>query len=274
MVLLAISGHPADARAQSWRTITSTRQIVDTGPLAVDVEYAAGKLEVEPADGNVLYRMELRLDDERFLPVAEYDREAAELHLGIESRERRNIDIDDTDESQMHLELSPQVPMALAVRFGAGEANLELGGLSLRSAEFTTGGSKTHIEFSEPNRIAASLVQIKAGAAELEVRGLANARAERIEFTGGVGETVLDFGGQWTGNTSAEVKIGVGAVTLRLPREVGVHIQQSSFLADFNAAGLVKRGGAFYSRNWEGAAQRLSLRVEAALGSVDIEWID
>jgi hypothetical protein len=36
----------------------------------------------------------------------------------------------------------------------------------------------------------------------------------------------------------------------------------------------VRRGDAWYSRSWDGARDRLTVRIDAALGSIDVQWID
>ncbi|HEU0051626.1 MAG TPA: LiaF domain-containing protein, partial [Longimicrobium sp.] len=108
----------------------------------------------------------------------------------------------------------------------------------------------------------------------VRVERLGNARAERFSFEGGVGEATLDFSGAWTRGATASIQMGVGSLRLRLPRGIGVRIEKDSFLASFDAPGMVKRGGAWYSRNYEGAAIHLDISIDAALGSIDIDWVD
>src|SRR5690606_18874595 len=70
----------APAEAQSWRTLTSSRQLWGTEPVSVDVEYGAGTLEVRRSESpSLLYRMEMRYDEERAVPVAEFDSAARRL---------------------------------------------------------------------------------------------------------------------------------------------------------------------------------------------------
>jgi hypothetical protein len=106
------------------------------------------------------------------------------------------------------------------------------------------------------------------------VNGLGNARAARYSFQGGVGETTLDFGGEWTRSATASAELGIGSLTLRFPRSLGVRITKNSFLTSFDSSGMIRRGNAFYSRNWDTAPHKLSLDVSAALGSIQVEWID
>jgi hypothetical protein len=263
--------HPADA--QRMRGTTSARQLQDERRVNVEVEYGAGRLRVAPSRGDLLYRMELRYDDEQFRPVTEYDRGAGRLKLGVESREHRGRHRGDRDQHAT-IELTPRIPLALSLAFGAGEAQVELGGLALEDVELQTGASRTVVSFSQPNRVAARRVKVEAGAAEVRVSGLGNTRAPRFEFSGGVGETTLDFGGAWTRSAAAEINMGVGSVRLRIPRALGVRVTRDSFLSSFDAGGLVKRGNAWYSRNYDQAPYKLDISIHAAVGSVGVDWID
>jgi hypothetical protein len=273
LVVAALAAHGATAEAQSWRTVTSARQLWGTEPVKVRIEYGSGRLEVRQADAPILYRMETRYDEEQFSTVSTFSDESRTLQLGVRPKEgRRGVSV--KEGSHATISLTRAVPLDLDLDFGAGEAEIELGGMRLQRVDLSTGASETHVRFDQPNLIRAERVHINAGAAELEVRGLGNARADRIEFNGGVGSTVLDFSGAWQGNGTASVKMGIGSVTLRVPRSLGIRIDRSSFLTSFDDEGLVRRDGSYFSANWANARNKLTIDVEAALGSIEIDWID
>jgi N-terminal domain of toast_rack, DUF2154/Cell wall-active antibiotics response 4TMS YvqF len=263
------------AHAQGMRSMTSARQLSgEERQLDVALQYGAGRLKVEPASGGFLYRMEMRYDERAFTPLTEYDRDSGRLRLGVESNRRRGESTRVDREQRATIALTPDVPMELELEFGAGEAEVELGGLSIRDVQIQTGASETRISFSEPNRVEARTVRVEAGAAELTVTGLGNARAERLEFEGGLGETTLDFGGEWRKDASVSIEMGVGSLTLRLPRGVGVRIEKDSFLTSFDAPGMVRRGRAWFSRDYDDATRKLNISIDAALGSIDVQWFD
>lgn len=268
-VALAAGGR---VEAQTWRTINSSRQLWDKSPLSVEIEYGAGELRLVPADPPLLYSMEMRYDEKNFSPVAEFDAEERTLVLGIKTRgKKRNLNV--REGSRAEIALTREVPLNLDLDFGAGEADIDLGGVSIRRLDISTGASETTVRFSAPNPIRAERVNIEAGAAELEVIGLGNTRAERFEFQGGVGSTLLDFTGQWTRDAVASVEMGIGSVVIRLPRGLGVKLEKDSFLTSFESRGLVKRGDAFYSADWESAKHRLTIDVDAAFGSIEVDWV-
>jgi hypothetical protein len=275
VAVVAGCSREADAhqRPHRMRSMTSARQLSGEQQLGVEIRYGAGKLQVQPAPGDLLYRMDLAYDEEQFRPVAEYDRGASRLRLGVEGRDRHGGHVNGEDEHAT-ISLSPSVPTDLTLQFGAGQAEVELGGLSLRDVAIQTGASQTTVSFSQPNRVAAREVSVKAGAAELRVTGLGNTRAERFDFQGGMGEATLDFGGAWDHSASAKVQMGVGSVRLRLPRSIGVRITRSGFLSSFDPSEMVKRGDAWFSKNYDASRYRLDLELDSAVGSVDVDWVD
>ena len=266
------SPEPA-AEAQAWRTMTTSRQVWDHEVHDVRIQYGAGTLTLRPADAPTLYHMEMRYDEGATRPRAEYDAERRTLRLGLSSfgGEGRSANRGGATAS---IALSREVPFELDLDFGAGTADIELGGVSLHRLDISTGASETTISFNEPNPIEADRIDIEAGAADLRVIGLGNTRTRNVNFQGGVGATVLDFGGPWSGDATASVQIGIGSVTLRLPREPGIRIRRSSFLTSFSVPGMERDGDSYYSPNWADATDRLTISVSAAIGSVDIEWID
>jgi hypothetical protein len=266
-----LPGH--DATAQTWRTMTSERQVWERDPIDVNVQYGAGNLRITPAEAPTLYKMELRYNEEAFEPVVSFDQNRHVLRLGVRSPESRH-NMDMQQGSTATIGLSREVPIDLDLEFGAGKATIELGDLSLQRLSVSTGASETAISFASPNRIQAERVDIEAGAASLRVTGLGNTRAAQIDFQGGVGATVLDFSGAWERNAAISVQMGVGSIQLRLPRGEGIRVDRESFLSSFDAAGLERKGESYYSSNWETAPHKLTIDLSTALGSIDIEWVD
>lgn len=274
-LFLAVGAVADGVSAQAMRSMTSARQLSGERALDVEVHYGAGRLTVGPGTPGLMYRMEMRYDSARWRPVTRYDRARGALELGVESARRTGRD-DERARRTDHasIALTPEVPMVLDLEFGAGRADLELGGLSLRRLELSTGASETHVTFGRPNRISAELVHIEAGAASVEVGRLGNARAERFEFKGGLGEATLDFTGAWSRSARATIEMGVGSVKLRLPRGLGVRVEKDSFLASFDAPGMTKRGNAWFSRDYDSARYKLDIAIDAAIGSIEIDWVD
>lgn len=266
---------PLPALAQTWRTLTSSRQVHGEAELAVDIRYASGRFTLAAGEPGTLYRMELQYDEDRFTPIRSYDAATGSLQLGTRSRGPvRGGRSRGQPAPFLDVALTPAVPVALSIETGAAASDLDLGSLSIRSLTMRTGASETRLRFSVPNHEDCSLMRFQAGAAEFRAQGLGNANCRELRFEGGVGEVELDFSGEWLQSMDADIDLGIGELTLYLPREVGVSVRINRFLTAFSSAGLVRRGNAYYSENWDRARTRLVLNVDATLGEVAVRWLD
>ncbi len=268
-------------QAQTWRTVTSSRQLRGEAALAVNVTYAAGRLMLAPGAPGTLYRMDLRYDEDTFEPVRAFDPEGGTLRLGVRGvdRERGAVRVSLGDRrraanlSTIDVALTPDIPLDLTVELGAAQADVDLGGLALRSVHYRTGASESRLTFDRPNRVSCTAMRLEAGAASFRVSGIANAGCRRFTFAGGVGAVVLDFTGDWRDAMDADVRVSIGELTLRIPDDVGVALRLNRFLASFARAGFEKRGTMYYSANFASARHRLTLDVTATIGGVNVEWV-
>lgn len=275
-VMAALAALPATARAQSVRSFVTARQIHGETRLGVTVDYAAGALTVTPGTGAHLYRMQLAFDPRRFQPLSAFDASAGAVRLGAEpvSGAVFRVGAPDARAQNAVVELSPLVDVSLQLTLGAVDGAVELGGLRISELRMTSGASRTTLRFSRPNAIRCGTATIEAGAAELSVVSLGNSRCERISVEGGIGKLTLDFGGEWRENADVSVRMAVGELVIRLPRDIGVQLSLDRFLAAFQPAGLVRRGTAFVSPGYDEAARQLDIALTTAVGGVRIEWID
>ncbi|GMV04828.1 MAG: hypothetical protein AMXMBFR53_11080 [Gemmatimonadota bacterium] len=269
--LTALVLAPHAAQAQTWRTVTTSRQSSGEREVRVQVRYGAGDFTVRPADGGLLYRMQLRYDEDVFEPVSEYD--DGRLRLGVESI-RKSINIGKgRSGGEMDLRLGRGVPMDLDLEFGAVQGDLDLGGLSLSRLELSTGASESVVDISEPNALEMDRASFEVGAADFTARHLGNLNADRIEVDAGVGEVTLWFNGEWRRDARVRLKMGLGALELRFPEGLGVKLTKDSFLTSLDSEGLVKRGDAYYSLDWDRADRKVSIDLDAAFGSVKVVWV-
>jgi hypothetical protein len=262
----------APARAQDVRTVTSARQFAGERSLEVDVEYGAGRLNIAPGTTGSLYKSTVRYDPQAFRPVTTY----TSGHLKIGSGDVRKVrgGRSKSHMNRLDLALTPDTPLDLELTFGAVEAQIELGGLKIRNAHISTGASETTIRVSKPNTERCELFKLHVGAAEFNAYGLGNTNAERFEFAGGAGEFLLDFSGEWRGgDMHADINMGLGELTLRVPRSLGLRVEKNSMLVSFETNDMTKRGNTYTSENWNTAKQKLTIELDAALGSVVVEWL-
>jgi hypothetical protein len=260
------------AYGQNRRTVTMSRQVENEQSVEVNVQYGAGRFSVGPAQAGVLYHMQLEYDEDVFEPIAEY--RGSSLTIGTEGLGRRVRLGRDQTAGEMELALSTDVAMDLDMDFGAVRADIDLGGISLTRLEIATGASETLIDISEPNREAMSRASIDVGAAEFTVRNLGNLNAQVIEIDAGVGDIELGFGGDWQQNARVSVDMGLGSLVLRFPRGLGVQLEKDTFLTSLDSEGLVKNGDTYYSLDYDESEYQITVDIDAAFGSIRVEWMD
>jgi len=264
------------AAAQDWRSISASRQVHGENSLQVDLEFASGRFQLAAGRNNTLYRANLEYDADYFDATNDYDPQHQRLHLSVTPDEiRRGIELDENAPQFIHLELSPAVPVSLNLQFGAARADVDLGGLMVRTAQIKTGASESVVSFGRPNRGECTRFDVVVGGAEFRLEGLGNARCSRISLAGGAGRMVADFTGAWPAgtHTSTAIKLGVGSLTLRLPDNVGVLVDITRIFASFDAAGFEKRGSQYVSPNYDDAEAYLEIDLDTALSSINVEWV-
>lgn len=267
LALLAASA--AGAAAQDWRTITQMRQATGSEDLLqVAVQYGAGNLELGAGDPGLLYRATMRYDAEAFEPDLSY--RSGLLRLGLEDVRVRGRNI---RAGELGLRIGTRVPVDLKLEFGAARANVDLTGLRLRGLRLATGASETVLRLTRPNPETCESVDLDVGAAKFQAFGLGNLNTRRLAFSGGVGDVTLDFAGDWTSDMTAHVKMGLGSLTLRVPRGLGVQVRKAGLLVGFDSEGLIKRGDVYESRDWANAERRLTIDIEAAFGAIRVVWV-
>ena len=273
---LALVLGTSPAEPQTMRPFATFRQMHGETRLGARLEYGAGSLRIGPGKPAELYRMDLSYDEDRFVPLSDFDVTRGSVLLGLRAAGDAGVRVVSRNQLQQvaAVAFSPRVDLALDLTLGAVDAEVELGGLRVSTLELKTGASRSVVRFSQPNLTRCGRADFSAGAAELSVIGLGNSRCDDIGFEGGIGKVTLDFSGAWTSSARVQVKMAVGELTLRLPRKVGVRIAVDRFLSRFVPAGLMLRGNQFVSPNYDRSQRKLDLDLTTAMGGVNVEWVD
>ncbi|HVJ99873.1 MAG TPA: LiaF domain-containing protein [Gemmatimonadales bacterium] len=275
LAVLALVAGATSASAQSMRSFSTFRQLHGETRLQVGLDYRAGGLRITPGRASELYRMDASYDEDRYAPTSTYDAARGIVTLGLQPAGAGGLRVVSTRQLRQDatVAFAPSVDLDLALALGAVQADIELGGLNLTALTMEAGASQAVVRFSEPNLSRCRAAEITAGAAELTVLGLGNSRCDRFSLEGGMGKITLDFAGAWTSSTAAEIKMAMGELTLRLPRNVGVRLTLDRFLASFDPAGLVRTGKAFESPGYDRAERTLDINLTTAVGGVKVEWV-
>lgn len=172
--------------------------------------------------------------------------------------------------------LTREIPLALGVKLGFGESLVDLTGLTLNALNIDAEASQSHVIMRSPNAGRIEVATVSAGVGEFEMDGIANLNANRFVFSGGIGMYELTFSGKLAKNMDADVTVGLGRVSIRIPPEaarVQVFYDDGLFCS-FNFAGLSRRrDGYATSAGFEHSkAPILTLRLSSGMGRMDVRY--
>ena len=261
---------------RAWRTASAMRYRSTADSLRLRVNLTGGALHLSPADDAKLYDYSMRYDAARYNVEGRFDSTSRTLALRLEGGRRTlgGWTGDDDEHARLSLGISRGVPLALALRLGAAEADLDLGGLAVDELNVESAASSTELRFATPNPRRMRSLTFDVGAASIEASGVGNANVATVDVNCGAGALTLEFGGAWAADVDARVRVRLGAVTLRVPRDVGVRARVDMTLGSFDHDDFRERDGVHYSANWEGARRRLTIDASMLVGALDIERID
>lgn len=175
-------------------------------------------------------------------------------------------------ENEWVLALAPRMPMSLKLQVGAARGQLDLGGLALTDFSLETGASDMVVRWDAPNTVPMDRLLLRAGAANVEVRGIGYARPRDVQVEGGVGNLTLDFTGPWTDSARVKVTAGVGSLTLRFPRDVGVRVAVEGGLSNVTTTSDWRlSGGAYLNEAYGQSGATLKVTLTAGVGGVTLE---
>lgn len=256
----------APVQAQRWRTLDAQRQLADTAPLSVRIEYAAGNFELRPSAGRMLYNMSMKYDADRSDPLTRFDAGGRALTLGLRSR-GMNFGKSDSDGGALHAELSDKVPMDLALELGAIKGDLQLGGLRITDFSLKGGAADITVHFDKTNPERLRQMQFEIGAADVKIVHAANSGVGKVTANIGVGALDFDLTDPLAHDVDITAHVAMGNFTLRVASDVGVYVDERTVLADFDKSGLIKKGDGYYSENFDRAPRKVRMHVKAVLGS-------
>jgi len=216
-ILLAVSGCGGGARVGELRTESETVGLGGATSVRVEIEMAAGELDVsggaaELLDANFTYNVaELK-------PEVDYSGgtltvRTPDLETGIGSL----FGIEEY-RYEWDLRLNDDVAMDMQVGVGAGRSTLQLGTLSLTTLKVTRGAGEVVVDLSGST----SLTKLNVG--------------------GGAGAMTVNLAGDWQNDLEVTIEGGLGERTLILPADVGVRVKVEVGVGAVDATGLTKEG--------------------------------
>ncbi|MEW5916765.1 MAG: LiaF domain-containing protein [Gemmatimonadota bacterium] len=256
--------------AQQRQAFSVERTTLPTNNLSVIVRHDIGQFSIQPASDSVRYRATLRYDARAVEPIYRYAADSGSLRIGTRERQGRRGS-DASRRSELELALGSTGVLAIDVRAGAAESDLNLGGLPITTLAVSSGASDMRVRFDRPNPVRMKNMTLSTGAASVVADQLGNANVETMLVRASVGEMHLDFSGTWSGETELRTEVTLGTVTIHVPVDVGVYVEPSRVLAGFSHEGLKNRGAAWVSDNWESAPRKLRVYAQTLFGYLTID---
>ncbi|MHB1296082.1 MAG: toast rack family protein [Anaerolineae bacterium] len=114
-------------------------------------------------------------------------------------------------------------------------------------------------------------IQLGAGRSSLRLGGM---RLQTLDVQTGAGEVNLDLTGEWKNDLVANLRGGVGQVTVRLPRDVGVRVSARGGLGEIRAEGLTQEGSTYVNEALGESPVTLRLNIEGGIGEINLVQVD
>ena len=111
-------------------------------------------------------------------------------------------------------------------------------------------------------------IETKVGKSTFDLGGF---NLTGLDVQTGVGETTLDFLGDWKRDLHASIKGGIGEVTLHLPDKVGVRVETEKAIGSVDATGLKKQDDAFVNEAFGKSKVTLNFHIQAGIGTIRLE---
>ncbi len=245
--------------------------------LSAEIRFDIGSLEISGGKNSTLYSMDLEYDKATYQPEVRYQPPAGGgeglFTFRLESNHRIGLR-SDHQRNRLRLDLTKTVPVKLSVNTGVGDARIALSGIQLARLEIESGVGGSRLSSYEPNPVVCDLVRIKNGVGSLDAVGLGNLNFRELDFEGGVGGANLDFSGAWKQDADIRVQVGVGGVSLKIPRDIGVRVEaEKHFLSGLHLDGFRKTDSYYYSESYDRAKIRATVRVATGVGGFRLSWI-
>lgn len=249
--------------------------------LDVQLDLTAGRFEINPGripEGAVI-TYQGQYDESKYDFTQEFDQRQDNGKFTFSSEVKRSHSNSiDGEKNSWEFSFSPDVDCRFDIEIGAAETSFDFSDLKVSELSLEIGAADATIDFATPNKTRMVDLKIDAGACELDINNLANARFELLTFEGGMGDFTLDFTGKFDYEAEAQINVGMGSIDIILPADIAVRLETEENW--FNSIDIPKRrfdkvrgrDGVWETENWDSASGRLTLILDVGMGSADIRF--
>jgi hypothetical protein len=110
-------------------------------------------------------------------------------------------------------------------------------------------------------------VQMGAGHTDLRLNGV---NVKSLDVHMGAGQLDLDLTGERKTSVDGTIEGGVGQATVRLPKDVGVHVDASGGIGSVDASGLHRDGGFYVNDAYGKSPTTIDLTIRGGIGQIQL----
>jgi hypothetical protein len=180
---------------------------------------------------------------------------------------------DNENERQLTARFTDAIPLSLKIGLGAGKGDFDLTGLKVKNLKISAGASSAELQCDDPNPISCDMVNIESGVSKFSADHLTNLNFRTLKFSGGVGAYTLDFSGRLQQKAYAELDVGLGAITVYVPKDLPTRIitDDSWFSSvDVDECFEKTKKSTYESDTFRQNDKTLTIKIGSGLGSIKV----
>ncbi len=240
--------------------------------LKVTIKFGAGKLDLISGQKDV-FEGNFQYDKSILKPDIQYEILGETGILTLSQSIKKDLDLPFPYKNIWNLKLPPGIPLQLYINTATYSGDIDLTNLQIENFYLNSGASQTNIVFDQPNLIDLKNINIKTGASNIKMFGLANANFNEMNFTGGAGSYTFDFSGSLTKKSKVNINAGAAKIILKIPSTIGTKIIIERFPAvKLDIRGFIKINDQTYI-SLEYGKSTAELDIEIKGGLLDVEVI-
>ena len=248
-------------------------------PLEVFIDVDAGEISISKSQSQREGKVVFYFDKEMFKARFYFSEEKNRVRISLDQRDWKKWlskkDKDDEDMARVEVLLPHGVDIYLDTKLKAGQSVMQLGGLRLKEFSFNNWAGEVKLQFQEPNPIVMEFLDVHNKVGEMELLDLGNARFERAEINGGIGELKVYFHGAILDESMAKVDLDIGEAGVYLPSDIGIRMFVGGglgFLSNKDIDSSFYRRGRYYiTEDYKTQKKKFSLRITPGLGELKVE---
>ena len=258
---------------------------VDTDEFLVDINVFAGELNVTRSGKSHECRVHVEYNGDKYKALTNYDRHSSTLEVKVRKKDlfagkdRENCDSSECcDNHKNHVKVTIELPenpeTDIHAKVKAGEIKFTLGDLHIHNFYLRSWAGETTVNFDTPNKTDLDKFRVHCSIGATRLKNLGNAHFLRANINSGIGELDIDFNGDPCDRAFANIDLDIGETTIQVPESCGTKISVSRFLFFSNAncsRGFSKRGGTYYTENFENFEKKLELHVSCGIGELNLD---